>query len=543
MVGVDVNVYDILNGDTEHFSAFMQNWPDGREEFASEFFDTLLRDSNLHPQLQGTVSVFRPHFIASACASDAVYCDPANPLRLFLGNVLRKGQTWYPVPGRAGQEFPEQISKLWQQCSDKPESLLATLLEYIEKDTRRAEISEQRLCESEEGAIKQADVHRQVLALLNQHLSGSLIPAEIGHFLQNQWRAELLFLRFNAKEFERDWQHWSLVIEAVGYVFSEKSQTSQSKRMQRIQDLFLLLEKPVSLNVCDKEAYAEFVSDLNAALFKRLKGRFDTDEVLQAIPLPNDSGDGGATLSKAMAGRSRGLKPGDWFLFTGEDERIMRCKLALKPEGTDQLLFVNAHGRKVMQKDVETFLLCLSTLVAKPLSLGPQFEFSLTRLINQRRALLEKAQDELRASNRGEQVADSNEVEWEADGGQFNGAVGTLVHSLVGNPEDVVAKPGEEVGKWDEETIELAEESVASLRVGAWLELIDGAGNGTRCKLAVIIKGSNKYIFTDRLGAKVAEVGRERLLSWFGNNQIVIHGVGENFEDQLAKVIRGLRKT
>ena len=69
---------------------------------------------------------------------------------------------------------------------------------------------------------------------------------------------------------------------------------------------------------------------------------------------------------------------------------MLRCKLALKPEDTDQLLFVNAHGRKVMLRDSENFLLCLSTGVAKALKLGSPFELALTRVINLRREQLEQ---------------------------------------------------------------------------------------------------------------------------------------------------------
>ncbi len=58
----------------------------------------------------------------------------------------------------------------------------------------------------------------------------------------------------------------------------------------------------------------------------------------------------------------------------------------------------------------------------------------------------------------------------------------------------------------------------------------------------MIIAATGKYIFVDNLGRKVAELQREQLVQALLDNQLTLLNKGNSFDDQLVKVIRGLRK-
>jgi len=79
------------------------------------------------------------------------------------------------------------------------------------------------------------------------------------------------------------------------------------------------------------------------------------------------------------------------------------------------------------------------------------------------------------------------------------------------------------------------------LNLGARVELTVN-GEAVRCKLAVIIAATGKYIFSDNIGRKIAEFQREQLIQALLNNQLTLLNNGDSFDDQLAKVIRSLRK-
>ena len=63
-----------------------------------------------------------------------------------------------------------------------------------------------------------------------------------------------------------------------------------------------------------------------------------------------------------------------------------------------------------------------------------------------------------------------------------------------------------------------------------------------RAKLSVIISSTGKYIFADQVGRKLAEYTRLQLVALTIEGHIKVLRNGDNFEDQLAKVIRGLRR-
>ncbi len=58
----------------------------------------------------------------------------------------------------------------------------------------------------------------------------------------------------------------------------------------------------------------------------------------------------------------------------------------------------------------------------------------------------------------------------------------------------------------------------------------------------MIIGATGKYIFADQVGRKVAEYSREQLVQQLISGELKVLRNGDNFEEQLAKVIRGLRR-
>ena len=81
---------------------------------------------------------------------------------------------------------------------------------------------------------------------------------------------------------------------------------------------------------------------------------------------------------------------------------------------------------------------------------------------------------------------------------------------------------------------------VDALRVGSWLEF-HNEGKTVRCKLAAIIRVTDKYIFVDRSGIKVAEKNRDALLEMAQTGEINMLNDGLLFDRALESVIGNLR--
>ncbi len=100
----------------------------------------------------------------------------------------------------------------------------------------------------------------------------------------------------------------------------------------------------------------------------------------------------------------------------------------------------------------------------------------------------------------------------------------------------VTESPGADADDPDARWAEMAQ----GLRVGSWLELVEGE-NRLRCKLAAVIKATGKYIFVNRSGAKVAEYSLDTVASALKTGRISMLDDGLIFDRALESIIDNLR--
>jgi hypothetical protein len=83
---------------------------------------------------------------------------------------------------------------------------------------------------------------------------------------------------------------------------------------------------------------------------------------------------------------------------------------------------------------------------------------------------------------------------------------------------------------------------VNNITQGSWFEMMDGAGQKYRCRLAAIIKATGKYIFVNRSGMKVAEETRQSLALSLKTGRLRVLDDGMLFDRALEAVIGNLRE-
>ena len=83
---------------------------------------------------------------------------------------------------------------------------------------------------------------------------------------------------------------------------------------------------------------------------------------------------------------------------------------------------------------------------------------------------------------------------------------------------------------------------VDSLHTGSWIEFAQDEQRKLRCKLAVIIKPTGRYIFVNRSSVKVLEINRMSLAIEFKNNAITLLDNALLFDRALESVIGDLRR-
>ena len=399
------------------------------------------------------------------------------------------------------------------------------------------------------------------------------------------------------------WKSWQRILPALGQLFSSEGTAVDDQLLYSQIPLVLTeLEHSLQYPSSNAQAYAQLVEQLNNCLMCAIQKQPLTCSDFSELVNTSAQGDSNTRIPRTLLQQTDAIRAGDWIIFVGDgattnNADAIRCKLAFKNPELDQLLFVDHTGRKVMNKSTKDFALCLSTGIARPLptqTISDTINGLLLPLIEranrsvQAQLLLQKNKAEqlvraLRAQQQAaaetaerERAAEQARLQQQLEARKAAARKATMEARALADEQQrrAVAQALEAERLRSEQAAthaaessakqQQARQSISELQVGAWLEISSEAttdktianetpANTTsadktipdekmRAKLSVIISSSGKYIFADEVGRKLAEYTREQLITLMAEGQIKILRNGDNFEDQLAKVIRGLRR-
>ncbi|PUA27274.1 MAG: hypothetical protein B0W54_11775 [Cellvibrio sp. 79] len=557
-----------------------------RAQLADEIIQPLnqneLWDEHLHAVLQTLWPV-----LSNAIASDnEFFCNHQHPLRQLLQTLLA-GRYWYPREGKAAQQFLDKFLTLiiatqasLATANTAPlQHDIQQFADFLASEDKRAAMLESRLCETELANLKQISAETRVIDLLNKNLAHRPFPTDLHGLISGTLKSELQYWAFNKTPDELTqlplWKSWNRLLPALGELFSaDDIEVDQQYLYQQIPLVIAELERSSEHPVNNNQAYQQFLDHLNAHLMAAIQKQALENSLFMPLTYSASQSTGNTQVPYSLLKQTEQLHVGDWFIFFGENNEVLRCKLALKNPQVDQLLLVDHTGRKVMIKSHKDFALCLSTGIAKPLpapdihaiihttlpvwieraNIGVQAQLLLQKqkaeqvvkaLIAQQQAAAEAAakaraeaearmqkQLEARRAAARKAMAEARVLADEQRRREAEQAAEAERLRI----EQAAAEAAEQLVRQQS-----AQQAVSELQVGAWLE-INSNNEKQRAKLSVIIASTSKYIFADQVGRKVAEYTREQLQELVAQEQIKIVRNGDNFEDQLAKVIRGLRR-
>lgn len=554
------------------------------------FNQPALWDRQLHTGLQA----FWPTLAAAISRDDEFFCAPGHLLRQVLQSLLA-GRYWYPREGKPAQQFLDKFLALVNDTSAHLTAPAATDAEaadtaalqhtihqfnaWLAGEEKRTAMLENRLCDTELAHLKQISAETRVVDLINKNLGNRPFPTDLHTQISGTLKSELQYWAFNKTPEELSqlplWKNWNRLLPALGELFSTEEMPVDDQRLyQQIPLVIAELERSSGQPANNSQAYQQLIEQLHIYLMSAIQKQPLVNTLF--IPLAYSAGQSGSNtqVPYSLLKQTEQLHLGDWFIFHGENQEVLRCKLALKNPEVDQLLLVDHTGRKVMIKSHKDFALCLSTGIAKPLphpdiqavinstlpawieraNLGVQAQLLRQKqkaeqvvkaLIAQQQAIAEAAaQARAEAEARMQQQLEARRVaarkamaearaladeQRRREAEQAADAERLRVEQAAAEAADQLARQ------------QSAQQAISELQVGAWLEI--HAGNEKqRAKLSVIIASTSKYIFADQVGRKIAEYTREQLQELIASEQIKVLRNGDNFEDQLAKVIRGLRR-
>jgi Protein of unknown function (DUF1631) len=234
----------------------------------------------------------------------------------------------------------------------------------------------QRVVETETGKVKTAGAKQEAARMINALLDKYPAPEEIGEFVKGPWytSAQLLLLKLGPDC--EQWQEMSATTETLLDSLQSMEQAQEARR-QHIFAVVTQLPKEMrrwllSLHH-DTEAVNEAMGLVERAHLRIL--RRQPLELQHIAPIVVD----GEHINAGEERNPNTLKnwqEGQWF-SVDSDEGIVRVQLALKIEQSQQLLFTNMAGIKVLQLSFAQFSCYLEEGKVKALYSGASFSLCL----------------------------------------------------------------------------------------------------------------------------------------------------------------------
>lgn len=572
---------------------------DLRQQLATQLLAEFARTNPWATRLQPLLDQFTPIALKQITADDEFYCSAQHPLREFFAVITPPANQWCARDSKPNQQLFDKLSALFNLAitywsSDAAEYMaraselkqnLDVFSSWLASEDKRAAMLESRLCETELAYLKLASAENRVTGLLNHHLAQRPLPIELHRVIAGTLKSELQYWAFNTHPAELPqiplWKSWQRLLPALGQLFSGEGIAVDDQFLyEQIPLVIAELERSLQHPNSNAPAYANLVEQLNRCLMQAIQKQPLECALFPVLGDARTAGDSNTRIPRALLQQTDNIQPGDWILFTGNDTTTdgdIRCKLAFKNPDLDQLLFVDHTGRKVMNKNTRDFALCLSTSIARPL-VGKNMAATMHTVLQ---PLIERANRSVQAElllqkNKAEQVvraiiaqqqATAEAAERKRAAEQIRiqeqlearrAAARKAMMEARALADDKKRREAEQVAEAERLRIKQAATQVAEiiakqqqaaqsaneLQVGAWLEISNPIDKEAkqRAKLSVIINSTGKYIFADQVGRKVAEYSRAELIAQIFEGHIKILCNGDNFEDQLAKVIRGLRR-
>ena len=567
------NLKQILSGDSQALLKVIEltakvakHTPETRRQaIAEQLLEQLWQDCQADPALQPLLSQLTPVLSQWIARDDSFYLKADHPLRSQMEQFISHITHWYPRDSKPSQQFLDKLKEcITHLTNNNKAEKFDEFIHWADAEAKRARMLADRLGDSEAGQMRLLAIECQAIDVLNEHLAGKPFPTESAEGITRVLKSELqhsLFIAGDNPDNSPFWKQWTRMLPVLGQVFSSKTiKVEDAVLYGQIPPLVNELERSLQLPQSNPTAYHPWIDQLCQMLMAAIqKKNPDTCEIA-TLPYPEGYSNNNTRVTQALLQQSQSLQPGDWLRFSDDQGSVIRCMLAYKSPDAHQLILVDQAGRKVMNKSLKDMALCLSTGVATPLK-NPNIKQRVEQLLGKLVSLAQKVQEqqqvvaEARAQKAAaelvikqqEAVAAAERAAREELDVRRNAARKAFSEAKALAEEK--QKRAEENTKLQQEAADSAEAKliaaqaeVSDLKVGAWMELVQPDGSAQKCKLSVILGGTGKYIFVDQLGRKFAEFQRDQLIELMQKDGLRLLRQGGDFEDQLAKVIRGLRK-
>ena len=466
------------------------------------------------------------------------FLQPDHLLTQQIRGALDQARFWEPATVATGNRFPvllesctQSVANIGQSDRQSLMTLRQCLDSYLQRHGLRSRQIEKRLIQHEKNSANIALARQTVTEFVEQRLYSKPMPEEVNRFIRNTLIGDLQHLVISQGVDSACWSRWKRLLQVISWAYGGAEENAQlsstqkaawrKKRDTLLPPILEGLNQDYFQDFLDQTGYPQFLHFLMGSFLQLLQDKpapcvhFQQLDSVQPAP--------GFLLDQSMLDELQECQIGAWYRFETEAGEARRARLILRLPEKNLLLFSGYHN-DVLRYGFDDFARAIALKTVTPIAdanvyiRGLQHALALLRTrieeceqlqrldaeALQRKQAAEKAEQEARIL--AQKISDESRYELDSDE--------RLEH----------------------------ENSLQQLGCGSWLLWHKSAQEQVRMKLSVKLASKDKYIFTDRIGTRVAEFSHEDLVQLLASNKLQILSTQTNFESSLEQIVRGLRK-
>ena len=472
-------------------------------------FQFILDDRNLAAPMKALIARLQIPIIKVAMQDKTFFSKNGHPARKLLNEIANASLGWVPTANIERDPLYKKVSEVINRIvaeydgdSDLFPEALADFVAFQEMDQRRISLVEQRTINAEDGRAKSEAARNRVQAVLNEKVAGKSLPGVVVTLLEQAWSNVLFLINLKEGEDNSQWQQALQVVDDLLWsVLPIEGAESRQKLLDMMPELLEQLRAGLTQISFDPFEMNQLFTDLEAIHLKQLQSF-------------NQTGGAKSQAAAEVAEKAANEK-------IASDKAAKQQTLAKQNKAIGQTLDQMLDGREEGEISLEQLDAELDQQLAEFDALGD---------------LVASAADEFESTA---PTLDQPEAKVKPASASVDDKLERrVVEKLVVNGASDDNDADLEALADDDPCLQ----KVDSMSMGLWMEFHQEDGKKFRCRLAAIIRATNKYIFVNRSGMKVAEYSRMSLALAIKNKKIGTLDEGQLFDRALESVIGNLRE-
>ena len=448
---------------------------------------------------------------------------------------------WSEDLGVLGEQFMEKIEEPMLSLVKErisTEDCLKQLKTHFRKEHLQYKKLETVLADKELADLANVQAKLQAARLLNQKMNGQHLPIFTIFLLQGAWLEILRQIVVHYGEQSSEFSTAGKFTEALIWSLQESDdKQEQQQTMDTLPGDIVEFSQKLEF---DTSSIEMIVGDIQEE-FKLVKHGTPSEPCeFELLELGENTDDKGLVMEDSRRRELESIATSDWFLFDNKkdpDEKVARLKVVVNSPNTGRMLLTNQNRRKAMRLNYGQISNYLADGTIRPLAA----KYNTSELISVH--LSQVLQTVSNQNRKKKKLEDLNE-QIKVTKIYIEDRKANQAENQERQKEIIAHKKKRSIAlrRKAKQKLKLAQEAVEQLRPNAWVKLPLMVGTLTPAKLVAIIPGSDKYIFANRAGIKVAEYTSSQLSNMLITENSEILDTGDEFEQVLSYVVSGLRQ-